>query len=426
MNWAKMAAASLLFIVLVALGARTLFAWSQIRLIPNAAIATVPFQNETGHIAYSLASGKGFASPFERDTGPTAWLAPVYPALLAGIFRTFGIYTRASFLAAISLNILFSCATCIPIFHAGRRVAGLGVASLAAWLWALLPNAIMMPFEWIWDTSLSALLAAIILWATVEVAESQRLRDWCLYGLLWGLALMTNPALASVLPFLLVWLVYRKRQAGRARAFARPALAAGIALLCCMPWTVRNYLIFHRFVPVRSNFGFELYIGNNENYDERRRNLPATITKEREELRYLRMGEMPFMDEEKRKAVDFIRSHPRVELELFAKRCVDFWVGTAIPIQTFRESGSLLIRVILLGNFLSFAGAVIGIGVLIRNRSSYACPFAIFIIAFPMLYYVTHTSLRYRHPVDPIALLLTAISAHALMHSVSWKRVEAD
>jgi hypothetical protein len=174
--------------------------------------------------------------------------------------------------------------------------------------------------------------------------------------------------------------------------------------------------VFHRFVPVRSNFGFELYIGNNENYDEHRRNLPATITKEREELRYLRMGEMPFMDEEKHKAMDFIRSHPRVELELIAKRCVDFWMGTAIPIQTFRESSSLLIRVILLGNFLSFAGAVIGIAALIRNRSSYGFPFAMFVVAFPVLYYVTHTSLRYRHPIDPIALLLAAIAVNALVN----------
>jgi len=75
----------------------------------------------------------------------------------------------------------------VPIFYAAKRVAGVGVASLAAWLWALFTNAIMMPFEWIWDTSLSALLAATILWATLELAESRRWRDWCGYGLLWVL-----------------------------------------------------------------------------------------------------------------------------------------------------------------------------------------------------------------------------------------------
>ncbi len=75
---------------------------------------------------------------------------------------------------------------------------GRGSREFFAWLWALFTNAIMMPFEWIWDTSLSALLAATILWATLELAESRRWRDWCGYGLLWGAALMTNPALASL------------------------------------------------------------------------------------------------------------------------------------------------------------------------------------------------------------------------------------
>ena len=118
---------------------------------------------------------------FRMDTGPTAWLAPIYPLLVAGIFKIFGIFTTRAFFAAVFLNILFSSAACVPIYFAGKRVGGLGVASMAAWLWALFPNAIMMPFEWIWDTSLSALLAATILWATLALAESdQRLGMVCI------------------------------------------------------------------------------------------------------------------------------------------------------------------------------------------------------------------------------------------------------
>jgi hypothetical protein len=131
--------------VIVALGTRFAFAWSQGRQIPVQALSLVPFQTETGHIAYSIASGKGFSSPFQRDTGPTAWLTPLYPYLLAGIFRLFGIYTLHSFFAALILNILFSAGTCVPIFYAGMRTAGLGVASAAAWLWALFPNAFIIP-----------------------------------------------------------------------------------------------------------------------------------------------------------------------------------------------------------------------------------------------------------------------------------------
>jgi 4-amino-4-deoxy-L-arabinose transferase-like glycosyltransferase len=411
----RKAATSVLLIVVVALVARLAFAWYEERQIAAQALSIVPFQTETGHIAYSIARGKGFSSPFQRDTGPTAWLAPAYPYLLAGIFRLFGIYTLHSFFAALFLNILFSAGTCVPIFYTGKRIAGLGVASGAAWLWALFPNAIIIPFEWIWDTSLSALLVAALLWATLELAESRRLLDWSLYGLLWGLALLTNPAVALLFPVLLAWAAYRTRGHNRgANSILRPLLAAAIAVLWCVPWTIRNYAAFHKFIPLRSNFAFELYIGNNENYDEQHRFRPGAITQDREILRYLHMGETAFMEEEQRKAVAFIVAHPRIESWLVAQRFVDFWTGTATPLAAFRQADSLWLRFILLCNDAAPLCALLGIVVLLATKNTYALPVVSIPVLFPLLYYVTHTSLRYRHPIDPAILLLAAIGVHGL------------
>jgi 4-amino-4-deoxy-L-arabinose transferase-like glycosyltransferase len=410
-NGLRKAATSLVLITLFAFAARSAFAWHEARQISPQVLRIVPFQTETGHIAYSLASGKGFSSPFQRDTGPTAWLTPVYPMLLAAIFKLFGIYTLRSFHIAVLLNIFFSSAACIPIFYVGERVAGVAVASVAAWLWALFPNAVIIPFEWIWDTSLSALLAAVLLWATLRLSENASLRAWVLYGLLWGLALLTNPALALLLPLLLVWVACRSRGSSR---FARPVLAVAIAFLCCVPWTVRNYIEFHRFIPLRSNFPFELYVGNNENYDEEHRFRPAAVTQDREILLYLRMGETAFMDEEKRKAMAFIIAHPRIELRLFSLRFVDFWLGTSTPFATFRETHFLPLRLLLLCNYLAPFGALLGVVVLAFKKSPYASPLTVFPAVFPLLYYVTHTSLRYRHPIDPIVMLLISIGARWL------------
>ncbi len=414
-NALRRAATSLLLIVTTALVTRSAFAWYQERQFNRQVLSIIPFQTETGHIAYSLASGKGYSSPFQRDTGPTAWLAPVYPYLLAGIFKLFGIYSLRSFFAALFLNILFSAGTGVPIFYAGKRIAGLGVASAAAWLWALFPNAIIIPFEWIWDTSLSAFLAATLLWATLELAESRRVRDWCLYGFLWGFALLTNPAIALLFPVLLAWAAYRNRNHERAAVWlARPALTAVITLLCCVPWTIRNYVQFHKFIPLRSNFAFELYIGNNENYDEQRRFRPGAITQDREILRYLHMGETAFMEEEKRKAIAFIAAHPRIELWLVSQRFVDFWLGTASPLAAFRQANSLWLYFILAFNDLAPLCAFLGILVLLATKNSYAFPVVAFPLVFPLLYYLTHTSLRYRHPIDPVVLLLAVIGVHGL------------
>jgi 4-amino-4-deoxy-L-arabinose transferase-like glycosyltransferase len=411
----RKAATSVLLIVVVALSARVAFAWYEEHQIPARVLSVVPFQTETGHIAYSIASGKGFSSPFQRDSGPTAWLTPVYPYLLADIFKLFGIYTLHSFFAALSLNILFSAGACVPIFYAGKRIAGLGVASAAAWLWAIFPNAVIIPFEWIWDTSLSALLVATLLWATLELAESRRVRDWCFYGLLWGFALLTNPAIALPFPVLLAWAAYRIRDRYHAASWLmRPVLAAALALLCCLPWTIRNYVQFHKLIPLRSNFAFELYIGNNENYEDEHRSRPGAVTQDREILRYLHMGETAFMEEEKRKAVAFIAEHPRIELWLISQRFVDFWTGTSTPLAVFRRADSLWLRIILLCNDLAPLCAFLGVIMLLATKNSYALPVVAIPIVFPLLYYVTHTSLRYRHPIDPVVLLLAAIGVHGV------------
>ena len=401
-------------IFLVALAARLGFAWHEQGKFPHDVLAPAMFSQETGSIAKSLATGKGFSSPFGKDTGPTAWLTPVYPWLVAGIFRVLGIFTRASFFAVVGLNALFSSGVCVPIFYAGKRSAGPGVGSGAAWLWALFPNAVMFPFEWVWDTSLSALLAATLLWATLELAGSKRWRDWCAYGLLWGLTLMTNPSLGSLLPFLLGWAAYQRYRANQAypgTAFhaTRPALvAASIAIFVCLPWTLRNYTVFHRLVPLRSNFPLELYIGNNGNYAPRA-TWPPQITKERELVRYFHMGEIPFMEEEKRKALAFMRAYPQIEVRLIADRFVAFWTGLVDPWQAFLSADSL-VRLLLLCSTASALGGLMGIAALLWMRRPYAFPLVSYPLVFPWLYYITHSNLRYRHPIDPVVLLLAAIA----------------
>jgi MFS family permease len=409
-NALRKAATSLLLVMIVAIGMRAAFAWYEARQFSAKVLSIVPFQTETGHIAYSIANGKGYSSPFQRDSGPTAWLAPVYPLVLAGIFKIFGIYTLRSFLVALFLNILFSAGTCAPIFYAGKRIAGLGVGSGAAWLWALFPNAIMIPFEWIWDTCLSAFVVAVLLWASLALPESRGLRHWSLYGFLWGIALLTNPSVALLFPVFILWVAFRTRHfESKPGWLAGPALAVVIALLCCVPWTVRNYVQFHKLIPLRSNFAFELYVGNNENYDDQYRYRPGPVTQDREILRYLRMGETPFMEEELKKALAFIGSHPRTELWLISQRFVDFWTGTATPITTFHQADSTWLRLILLCNDAVPLCALAGIMVLIARRNPYVIPVSAVPLIFPLTYYVTHTSLRYRHPIDPVVLLLAAI-----------------
>ena len=409
---------SLWLIVAAAVVCRVGYAYQQSREIPARALASVPFEQETGNIAMALATGKGFSSPMRRDTGPTAWLTPVYPLIVAGIFCVFGVSTLHAFYAAAALNILFSAATCVPIYFTGRRMAGIGAASIAAWLWALFPNAIVIPFQWIWDTSLSALLAATILWATFALIESEKLRDWCAYGFLWGFALLTNPALGAALPFLLGWMAYRGRHNTRGR-FVRPAAALGVAILCCVPWTVRNYVEFHRFIPLRSNLPFELWLGNNKVFDDRSPDVNARVTRYEEERRYVQLGETSFM-KEKWESCDRIHTNAQAAGSATGRLEVHGFLAWIVSSGTrLRKLGFDMDSNNPCVNLITAIGSLIGIVVLWRSQSPYVFPAAVFILAVPLVYYATHATLRYRHPIDPIVLTLAAIALTGAKRSES-------
>jgi len=403
---------SVWFIAAAALGTRVAFILNQQRKIPHQILATVPFEQETGNIAFALSQGKGFGNLFRQNTGPTAWLPPVYPFLLSLIFRIFGAFPVRSFFVAVLLNALFSAAATFPLYHLARQVASRTVAIATAWLWVFLPAGIMMPFEWIWDTSLSVLLATTLLWMTFHISNSTSPKRWLAYGLLWAIALLTNPSLAVALPFFLIWAARRARNLAQL-SWRIPAITFALILLCCLPWTIRNYSAFHRFIPIRSSLPFELWIGNNDIFDPHAINGIQRITRFEETRRYAQLGENAYLAEKWTRATFFIRQKPALFLHLIGRKVIATWIGTEHPLSDFLHANSFLVRTVLLCNFLLTLGTAAGALLVARSRIPFAAPLAVFPVLYPLVYYVTHTSLRYRHPIDPILIFFTVVAIAA-------------
>ncbi len=387
---------------------RLAFVLYEAHLIPSYALATVPFQNEAGSVAAALARGKGFCCLFQQPTGPTAWLAPVYPFFLSCIFRLFGVFTVPSFYAAAIFNCVFSAMVCLPLFLLAERIGNRTSAWAAACIWAVFPSAILIPFEWIWDTSLSALLAITLLWRTFLLAENPQRGKFIFYGLFWGFCLLTNPALGGVLPFLLLWLYLRIRSQSPS-ASPNLVLAIVLALVVCLPWTIRNAVVFHRLIPVRSDLPFELWMGNNPIYDEHSREINRITRYEQVHL-YAQLGEARFLDEKGKAAREFIRTHPALCLRLAGRRAVAFWLGTATPWQDFLRAGSRLVGSLFLWNAFTLLGTAGGLLCVALSRRRWFLLVAAFPLAFPVVYYFTQVSLRLRHPCDPALALLMALA----------------
>jgi hypothetical protein len=407
---------SVRLIFLVALVLRLYFLSTYVQPRSQKALGAIPFLFEPGNIAFSLATGHGFASPFRTETGPTAWMTPVYPGILAALFRIFGTYTYDAFLSAALLNIAFSALAIIPLYFAAKRLAGPTLAATAAWLWAIFPNALILPYEALWDASLGALLATTILWATLALRDSNRLRDWIAYGLLWGFTLMTTAALGALLPFLLIWLCV---SGPSARILRLAGSTAAIAILSCIPWTVRNYQTFHALVPLRTVMGLSLWLGNNEKADGISTANLHPISNSAERAHYVEIGEIAYNSEKQQAALHFIRAHPARALEFSARRFVAIWSGgTAHPFDDFLRNHDLWFRWVLAFNLLAAAAATTGLVLLARAGNPFFIPLAVFPLIFPLAYYITLAPPRYRHPIDPAIMLLAAVTLQAIWQTV--------
>jgi hypothetical protein len=80
-----------------------------------------------------------------------------------------------------------------------------------------------------------------------------RRRTAAAWGLFGGVSALVSPVLGFA------WGVLSLAAAVRARAWSPLAVALSVAALALAPWTVRNYLVFGRLIPVKSNLAFELY-----------------------------------------------------------------------------------------------------------------------------------------------------------------------
>ncbi len=359
-----------------------------------------------GRIARSIVSGHGFGSPF-ADTGLSALLPPVYPYLLAGIFKVFGIETRAAVLATLSLNSVFSALTCVPVFLLARQAFGPRVAKWAGWGWVFSPYGVYYGADWAWSTCLVTFELAWLFFLAWRLENSSRTRDWLLFGLAGGVSALTEPVVLAVVPLLGLWTLYRRYRQNR--PWKAPMAAAALAALAVLsPWFVRNYELFHRFIPVRSGFGLELYIGNN-GYSTRWVNSALHPNHSDAELsEYERVGEMAYMDHKLQQAKDFIRRHPGWFVWMTFRRIVYMWTGYWSFERAYLKDEPLDPPNILVDTTMSILG-LLGLRRVFRIEPSLGMCFAIVLLFFPLTYYVTHPETYYFRPVDPLIVVLAAV-----------------
>jgi hypothetical protein len=367
------------------------------------------FGTEPERVAASLARGHGFCDPFAAPTGPTAHVSPGYPLLLSSLYRAFGTYETTVGRTAqqfLSIGLATIAVLLLPIV-ANR----LGLAPRAGWLAALLVAlGAAQPAREVTGHHELVLASVQILLVLLTMARwhAQHWRGMAipvLLGLQVALLALVCPSLLAgpILFLLAAWWTASREE--RPVVLRGTLLVGALCLVGLIPWTVRNCRALGGFVPLRSNLGLELAIGNHDEATGLTYN-PGIAVHPFSNLRacahLLEVGELTFMKEHQTRALAWIASHPGRFARLSVRRACLFWFG---PCDSFwRLSGRRPINS-LLDRLLGLA-ALVELVRLAWRRQPAAWLLGGTLVGATLPYLVTHVELRYRLPVSGLFLLL--------------------
>jgi hypothetical protein len=367
---------------------------------------------ESVQVAHHLFKEGRFASPFAAlDTGPSAHVAPVVPAIQALLMKVFG--DQSSGMYAMRWLTVSVLSLQLALFPVVSKKLGMGSATgfIAAAVWIIAK--LSVPYEW--ESVYAGLLLALACCCYrrhMETSAKAKANEWVLGGLI-GLLVLTSPPTALIF---LVWLAYDVYSSGAA-TFLKKAFVPLVLLpfLMVVPWTIRNYMLFHRVIPVRDNLGLELSVSNNDCAQVSiYQNLSSGCfdkfhpNHNRAEARKVRaMGEVNYNDLRLREAESWIASHPEAFVSLSAARFMAFWIPTQngdVP----ETSGWRLQRGILY-IYLMTAFSGTGLITLYRRDAKSAVVCVSCLVAFPVVYYFLQFEDRYRYPILWLTFLLGSL-----------------
>jgi 4-amino-4-deoxy-L-arabinose transferase-like glycosyltransferase len=403
----------LLAVVVVALAARL-----------AVVLATPNYQPRTDaadfdRLAVSLADHGSFQSSLHEwaPSGPTAFRPPLFPAVLAATYKIVGTgsaHTRWT--AARVVESILGALVAALVYLIGARLWGPTVGLVAGAIAALCPPLILVGSSLLSESLFIPLVLGAVL-AALRFRADRRLRWLVICGAAIGCAALTRGN-GFVLVIPLAALVWRR---GPWRAALRaPAVLLAAAIVTVLPWTIRNAIEFHRFVPLTTEGGYAL-AGTYNGATQSRRGFEAVWYPPLEQMRTLfaanpRMNEAEASSRLASNGLHYIEHHPGSLAKtgyLSAERLFNlegpvleevFAYGEAYPVRLAQYSvyGFWLLGALALAGALTPAARR-------APRWLWACP-ALILLSTLLFEGLT----RYRAPADPFFVLLAALALVAV------------
>jgi 4-amino-4-deoxy-L-arabinose transferase-like glycosyltransferase len=317
---------------------------------------------------------------------------PGYPVFLAGIYSFFG----ESIVAVRMVESVMGAFLAVVIALLGRRIGGEVVGVLAGILWGIYPLGVFIAGLVYPTNLLTMLLACGLLCFLPESQQELSAKRVFLAGIIWGLAALTTPVVLATVGAISLWVMYWSRAN---RLLLISVLFLGSALTV-VPWIIRDFYVYDRLVVVEPRVFQQL-----PQMDKTQKNVPE-------------------------KKIEAILEHPRVFAERYASEFKRFWLPyperLVMDWPTVREKaherdGRILKDTIFTKNILINAAGILTTGPLFffaiigtaamwfqREQRCHLSLLWAIILSFAAVYSIFYAKMRYRIPVEPYIIILSA------------------
>ncbi len=349
----------------------------------------------TNWAVLGLLSPRVHLSPFRTHM---VFYPPLYAYFIALTYAPFGT------LAAVKWVQAFVGALLVPaVGLLGVRVFDRRVGLVAAAIVAFYPELVWFSVHFWAET-----LFMTFLWWGFErlVAADQESSAWraLVAGVLWGLATLTRETTLYFAPLAGLWLAWGRWKAG---GLTRGALCLAACLLTVAPWTARNWIVFHAFVPVGTAGSLNLYQGN------------ALLTREEVYARYYAIeGRIEQHRWAREQGLQAIRDRqPWWVFEKLRDEMPNFWEADSQAIRHVKRGAygpvaplaAVMAAVVVLAPYLAVLGFFVGgAAALVPDRARWLL--VGFLLYYNAIHVATHGYARYRLPAMPVLFLLAAVA----------------
>lgn len=247
---------------------------------------------ETGMLTY-----RGPTEPAHFAAEPTVKIMPGQPFLLAAVFAVFGTGDTGLYAAKI-LMILLGLAGIYGIYLTGKYCWGTAAGLIAAFLLAISIEHVVTDNLLLTESPFIASFIYLVYYS-IRLANERKKSHFYLVVFFYLAALMFRSTIALYPLVLFAYLLLKKypwqtllKQAG---------IAAVIVLIALVPWWVRNYSHYHKFIPLTAGEGNPLLIGSYQGRgypnDE-----PIESVVQRLKQQYASQGSFAYMEAQERVA----------------------------------------------------------------------------------------------------------------------------